>query len=82
MNDIAVELARLAIWVRTFVPGLPMSSLDHQLVCGNSLTGVGTIEEAVDALDPAAATGALTFPGIAIRDALDEARAFSRTPPP
>jgi hypothetical protein len=74
INDIAVELARLAIWVRTFVPGLPMSSLDHQLVCGNSLTGIGTIEEAIDALDPDARSGALTFSGVAIRSALDKAR--------
>lgn len=50
INEIAVELARLAIWVRTFVPGLPMSSLDHQLVWGNSLTGIGTIHEATSIL--------------------------------
>lgn len=74
INDIAVELARLAIWVRTFVPGLPMSSLDHQLVCGNSLTGIGTVDEAIEALDPDARTGALSFSGAAIRTALDSAR--------
>jgi hypothetical protein len=50
VNEIAVDLARLAIWVRTFVPGLPMSSLDHQLVWGNSLTGIGTVQEALDIL--------------------------------
>ena len=43
----AVELARLALWVHTFVPGLPLSFLDHNLVCGDSLTGVGTIDEAM-----------------------------------
>jgi hypothetical protein len=74
INAIAVELARLAIWVRTFVPGLPMSSLDHQLVGGNSLTGIGTIGEAIGALDPAAASDALTFSGAAITDALQRAR--------
>jgi hypothetical protein len=74
VNDIAVELARLALWVRTFVPGLPMSSLDHQLVCGNSLTGIGTIEEAIEALDPDAGRGAMSFTGAAIRAALAEAR--------
>ncbi len=50
INHIAVELARLALWVHTFVPGLPLSFLDHNLVCGNALTGIGTIEEAVDFL--------------------------------
>ena len=41
-NRVAVELARLSIWVHTFVPGLPLSLLDHNLICGNSLTGIGT----------------------------------------
>lgn len=52
INPLAVELSRLAIWIHTFVPGLPMSSLDHGLVLGNSLTGIGTISEALDAFDP------------------------------
>ncbi|MEB0000678.1 hypothetical protein QN367_16495 [Cryobacterium sp. RTS3] len=45
INLIAVELARLALWIHTFVPGLPLSSLDHGLVHGNSLTGIGTLDE-------------------------------------
>ena len=52
-NRVAVELARLSIWVHTFVPGLPLSLLDHNLICGDSLTGVGTLDEAVAAIDPA-----------------------------
>lgn len=51
LNPIAVELARLAIWIHTFVPGLPLSFLDHNLVHGNSLTGIGTLEEAVAELE-------------------------------
>ena len=53
-NCIAVELARLAIWVHTFVPGLPLSLLDHNLVHGDSLTGVGTLDEVVAAFEPKA----------------------------
>lgn len=49
-NEIAVELARLAIWIHTFVPGLPLSFLNHNLVVGDSLTGIGTINEALSAL--------------------------------
>jgi len=52
INPLAVELARLALWIHTFVPGLPMSNLDHGLVCANSLTGIGTIEEALRELSP------------------------------
>jgi hypothetical protein len=50
VNIIAVELARLALWIHTFVPGLPLSFLDRTLVCGNSLTGIATLEEAVEAV--------------------------------
>lgn len=50
INPLAVELSRLAIWIHTFVPGLPMSSLEHGLVCANSLTGIGQIEEALQEL--------------------------------
>ncbi len=52
VNETAVELARVAVWIHTFVPGLPISTLDHNLVCGDSLTGIGTVDEALDVLDP------------------------------
>ncbi len=45
LSGLSVQLARLAVWIHTFVPGLPLSFLDHNLVHGNSLVGVGTIEE-------------------------------------
>ena len=50
LNQMAVDLARLSIWVHTFVPGLPLSLLDYNLVCGNSLVGIATIQEAEDIL--------------------------------
>jgi hypothetical protein len=53
-NRIAVELARLAVWIHTFVPGLPLSFLDHNLIEGDSLTGIGTMDEALTVLDPEA----------------------------
>ncbi len=52
VNPLAVELSRLALWIHTFVPGLPMSSLDHGLVCANSLTGIGTLNEARKEFSP------------------------------
>ena len=45
LNALSVHLARLAVWIHTFVPGLPLSVLDHQLVHGNSLVGVGTADD-------------------------------------
>lgn len=50
MNPMAVDLARLSIWIHTFVPGLPLSLLDYNLVRGNSLVGIATLQEAKDIL--------------------------------
>lgn len=50
INEMAVELSRLAIWIHTFVPGLPMSNLNHGLVHANSLTGISSIEQSVSIL--------------------------------
>lgn len=73
INPIAVELARVSIWIHTFVRGLPMSSLDHNLVCANSLTGIGSVEEALDVLVPGR-KGTLTLFDQPIEDALESAR--------
>ena len=45
LNAIAVQLARLSVWIHSFVPGLPLSLLDHNLVHGNALVGIGSLEE-------------------------------------
>jgi len=76
INPLAVELSRLALWIHTFVPGLPMSSLDHGLVCANSLTGIGTIEEALEALEPNSTGGQISIFEGAISDALDKAKSL------
>ena len=45
LNSVTVQLAQLSIWIHTFVPGLPLSLLDHNLVHGNALIGVGSLDE-------------------------------------
>lgn len=76
INPLAVELSRLAIWIHTFVPGLPMSSLEHNLVCANSLTGIGSVDEGLNALIPERAKGQSTlFDGI-VEQSLSEAKAL------
>ncbi len=77
LNQIAVELARLAIWVHTFVPGLPLSFLDHTLVYGDSLTGIGTVEEAQEYLteQETEAGGTRSFFSDQILEWLEEASA-------
>jgi len=39
LDPLAVELARLALWVETLDRSLPFSFLDHKLRCGNALVG-------------------------------------------
>lgn len=38
-NPLAVELARLALWIECHAEGMPLTFLDHRLVLGDSLTG-------------------------------------------
>ena len=39
INPLAVELARVSLWVETLDPELPFSFLDHKIKVGNSLVG-------------------------------------------
>lgn len=70
VNRIAVELAQLALWVHTFVPGLALTYLGHNLVYGNSLTGIGTVDEAAAALDDPGETGNVSIFSSLIQDLL------------
>ena len=38
-NPMAVELAKVALWLHTFTVGAPLSFLDHHICCGDSLFG-------------------------------------------
>jgi hypothetical protein len=40
LNPLAVELARMALWLEGYEPGKPLSFIDHHIRCGNSLIGV------------------------------------------
>jgi hypothetical protein len=39
LDPLAIELARLSLWVETMDPTLPFTFLDHKLRCGNGLVG-------------------------------------------
>lgn len=39
LNPLAVELARLSLWIETMDPRLPFSFIDHKLKVGNALVG-------------------------------------------
>jgi type I restriction-modification system DNA methylase subunit len=39
LNPFAVELARLSLWIDTFIFGTPLSFIEHHIVRGNALMG-------------------------------------------
>ena len=49
LNPMAVELAKVSLWLDCFTLGAPLSFLDHHMKCGNSLIG-GNVQEVQDAL--------------------------------
>ncbi len=47
INPMAVELAKLSLWLHSFTIGAPLSFLDHHIKCGNSLIGARDLEDVV-----------------------------------
>ncbi len=56
-NPLAVELAKVSLWLHSFTVGAPLSFLDHHLRCGDSLLGL-RVTEGVAELNRAAGLGA------------------------
>ena len=44
LNPMAVELAKVSLWLHCFTLGAPLSFLDHHVRCGNSLIGVSVAQ--------------------------------------
>jgi hypothetical protein len=61
-NKLAVELAKLSLWLESYAEGLPLTFLDHRLVHGDALTGpffdsLMTLPVTAGPLDPLLARG-------------------------
>ena len=56
-NPLAVELAKVSLWLHSFTVGAPLSFLDHHLRCGDSLLGL-RVTEGVAELNRVAGLGA------------------------
>ncbi len=69
-NPMAVELAKVSLWLHTFTVGAPLSYLDHHLRCGDSLFGSWVAKARADAEDE----GGAIFLNEPIRHAMDSAR--------
>lgn len=45
LNPMALELAKIALWIETLVPGQPLGFLDSHFVCGNSILGISSLQQ-------------------------------------
>ena len=62
LNPMAVELAKVALWIETVSPGLPLGFLDGQIRCGNAFLGLfdtGALESGIPGIAYKPLTGDL-----------------------
>ena len=83
-NPLAVELAKLSLWLESYAEGLPLTFLDHRLVQGDSLAGpcftqLATLPVGGGPLDPLLARGVAARLGDALHAAMAEVRALQAT---
>ena len=71
-NPMAVELAKVSLWLHTFTAGAPLSFLDHHLRCGDSLFGCWVSQ----GVDKAMAEGSPLFLNAPIQRATRAAQAM------
>ncbi len=82
LNDMAVELCKVALWMESLEPGKPLSFLDAHIQCGNSLIGVtpglDISEIPDDAFQPVTGDDKATATGLRRRNKKErEGRQFS-----
>ena len=58
VNPMAVELAKVSLWINASAENVPLNFLDHHIKCGNSL--IGTTPELVEKGIPSAAFSPVT----------------------
>ena len=80
-NPLAVELAKLSLWLESYAEGLPLTFLDHRLVQGDSLAGpffmqLSTLPVGGGELDPLLACGVAARLAAALDAALREVNAL------
>lgn len=73
MNPLAVELAKLSLWLTTVANGRPFGFLDHNLRSGDSLLGINDLEQLIELDMKPAKSGQLRLFGRTIRKAVEEA---------
>ena len=81
-NPLAVELAKLAMWLESYAEGLPLTFLDHRLVVGDAIAGpffadLATLPVGRQTLDPLLARGVTQRLQASVQDALTEVAALN-----
>jgi hypothetical protein len=73
VNPLAVELAKLSLWLTTLSKGHPFGFLDHNLKSGNSLLGIDNVNQVIDlSMTPGSTPQGRLF-GQSIKEAVDKA---------
>ncbi len=83
-NRLAVELAKLSLWLESYAEGLPLTFLDHRLVRGDSISGpffavLATLPVGLAPLDPLLAHDVSARLSEALQAALHQVHALQAT---
>jgi hypothetical protein len=78
INPMAVEMAKLSLWLITLQRDRPFSFLDHALKCGDSLLGVSSIKQ-IDNFSLRSGERQITFASANLSRYVQEASAKRRT---
>ena len=76
MNPLAVELAKLSLWLTTLAKGRPFGFLDHNLKSGDSLLGISNLEQLIELDINPKQRGQLRLFGRSLRKSVEEATAL------
>lgn len=78
VNPMAVEMAKLSLWLVTLEKNRPFSFVDHAIKCGDSLLGVTTLKQVMN-FSLRAGERQMTFASPDLFRSVDEASAARRT---
>lgn len=74
INPLAVELAKLSLWLVTISKGRPFGFLDHNLKSGDSLLGISDVEQLVQFRMKPVSSDPGNLMSAQIRDAVEDAK--------
>jgi hypothetical protein len=67
LSPMGAEIAKVSLWLASFVPGLSLAFLDHNVRVGNSLIGVASPDQLLDV------AGGTTIPAMLVMEQMERA---------